>query len=254
MILKKNGSLSWLEFELLAEVPGLVHGVFSRQGGVSQPPFDSLNASFTVGDLFTAGDRPEAVQENRRRIQQSLQFPSLISMGQVHGSAVMLVDNREQPLLVCDGLITAEKGRGLMAQHADCQAAILYDPIHRALAVVHAGWRGQVQNIYKICIEKMGAQFGSRPQELLIGISPSLGPSHAEFIHYKTEFPEEFWPFADLYHFNLWEIARYQLEQCGVLPHHIEIAQICTYTDSANYFSYRRNKVRGCNATVACLL
>lgn len=249
MILKKNGLLTWLEFELLTEIPGLVHGVFSRQGGLSQPPFDALNLSYTVGDL------PETVAENRRRIQRSLQLPSLISMNQVHGANVIVIGG-EEPLTtpVCDALITGEKGRGLMAQHADCQAVIFYDPVHRGLAVVHAGWRGQVHNIYKGCIQKMEAQFGSKPQDLLVGIAPSLGPSHAEFIHYRTEFPKEFWPFVKAScHANLWEIARYQLEQCGVLPHHIEIAHICTHTHAADYFSYRRDKITGRNATVACL-
>ena len=245
MILKTNGSLSWLEFELLAEVPGLVHGVFSRKGGKSQPPFDALNTALTVGDCQAA------VKENRTSIQQALNLSSLIAMSQVHGS---LVKHTDEPQLVCDGLMTADKGKGLMVQHADCQAVILYDPIHRALAVVHAGWRGLVQEIYKSCIEKMAAQFGSRPQDLLVGISPSLGPSHAEFIHYRTEFPREFWPFGNASnHFNLWEIAQDQLERCGILSHHIQVAGICTYTHSADYFSYRRDQLTGRNATVAAL-
>jgi polyphenol oxidase len=248
MILQKKGSLHWLQFELLTEIPGLVHGVFSRQGGVSEAPFHSLNAALSKGDAV------EAIQENRRRIKEAMNISFLVSMQQVHGADVALVENKELPPPICDALMTGKRDLGLMALHGDCQAAIFYDPIYKALAVVHAGWRGQVQNIYKACIQKMGSHFGSRPQDLLVGISPSLGPLHAEFLNYKREFPEEFWSFQDAFHhFNLWELARYQLERCGVLPHHIEIAEVCTYIHSADYFSYRRDKVTGRNATVAGL-
>jgi polyphenol oxidase len=136
----------------------------------------------------------------------------------------------------------------------DCQAAILYDPIHRALANVHAGWRGNVQNIYRTAVQKMVHSFGSKPQDLLVGISPSIGPKHAEFKNYKSEFPEEFWEFqVKPTYFDLWQIARHQFESSGVLAHHIQIAEICTFDHPSDYFSYRRDKTTGRHATVAML-
>ena len=141
-----------------------------------------------------------------------------------------------------------------MVRHADCQAAIFYDPKNKAVANVHSGWRGNVKNIYRSTIQKMRRVFGSKPADLLVCISPSLGPDCAEFIHYKAEFPEDFWAFQiKPYYFNLWAIARYQLELSGILPHHIEIAEICTNTEVEDYFSYRREKVSGRHATLAML-
>ena len=141
-----------------------------------------------------------------------------------------------------------------MIKHADCQAAIFYDPVHHAVSCVHAGWRGNVQNIYAHAIAFMAGKFHSQPADILVCISPSLGPHFSEFKNYKTEFPESFWPFQIRpNYFNLWEISRTQLQECGILPHHIEIASICTYANEQDFFSYRRDKVTGRNATVVAL-
>ena len=142
-----------------------------------------------------------------------------------------------------------------MIKHADCQAAIFYDPVHKALANVHCGWRGNVKNIYRVAVQKMKFTFGTNPKDLLVGISPSLGPDHSEFIHYQTEWPEEFWRFQVRPNYlDLWAIARDQLEQCGLLPHHIEVAGICTFANPQDFFSHRRDKITGRHATVAMLL
>ncbi len=249
VLLKQKEDLQWLEFELLSEIPGLIQGVFLRNGGVSQPPFGTLNVTERFGDVA------EAVKENHKRISRALGVPSLFYGNQVHGCELALVKALEKRTPSCDGLVTGQPGLPLMVMHADCQAAIFYDPLHKALAVVHAGWRGLVQNIYKATLQKMGRDFGTLPKDTLVCIAPSLGPNHSEFIHYKKEFPPSFWAFKnETHHFNLWEIARDQLKQCGILSHHIQIAEICTYSNPEHYFSYRRDKVTGRNATVASLL
>jgi polyphenol oxidase len=249
MIRKKNGAIEWLEFELLADQSGLVHGVFLRHGGISPGPFGSLN----VGG--GAGDTAENVLENRNRILRALNVEQYVAGFQVHSNTVAWVQEENQQVGECDALITDKTNLALMIKHADCQAAVFYDPIHRALANVHSGWRGNVKNIYRATVQKMRESFGTKPEDLLVGVSPSLGPNHAEFKNYKTEFPEEFWTFqVRPEYFDLWAIARYQLEQCGVLAHHIEIAGICTYANDVDYFSYRRDKVTGRNnATLAML-
>jgi hypothetical protein len=249
MLFKQKGDLQWLEFELLSGIPGLVHGVFLRSGGVSLPPFGTLNVTERFGDTI------ENVKENHRRISQALNLHPIVYGNQVHGSEVVLVKGLGDQVPCCDGLITEQPGTPLMVMHGDCQAAIFYDPLHKALAVVHAGWRGLVQNIYKAALQKMKENFGTVPENLLVGIGPSLGPNHSEFIHYKKEFPPSFWAFKDeTDHFNLWEIAKDQLNQCGILPHHMQIAEICTYSNQEHYFSYRRDKITGRNATIAGLL
>ena len=152
-------------------------------------------------------------------------------------------------------MITQKTDLALMILHADCQAAIFYDPVHGAIANVHSGWRGNVKNIYLATIQKMARVFGSKPQDLLVEISPSLGPDNSEFRNYRTELPQEFWEFqVRPEYFDLWAIARHQLEQCGVLSHHIQIAEICTFANPQDYFSYRRDKIIGSHATLAKII
>ncbi len=116
-----------------------------------------------------------------------------------------------------------------MIRHADCQATIFYDPEHNAIANVHCGWRGNVQNIYRATAFEMRKTFSSKPENILVGISPSLGPEKSEFINYRKEFPESFLPYEiKPTYFDLWAISRMQLEASGILPHHIEVASICT--------------------------
>lgn len=246
MIKKSSASLHWVEFELFSKIPGLVHGTFSRLGGVSSPPFHSLNVGLSVGD------DPECVAKNLSAVQRSLGLSSLLPMTQVHEDSILLASSLLSP---CDGLVTSKRGVGLLVQHADCQAALFYDPIHRAVAAVHAGWRGLVKQIYKKALHALAFHFGTKPQDVLVGISPSLGPNCAQFLHYQTEFPKALWRFQHTpFHFNLWEASRFQLEESGVLPSHIEIAGICTYSHPEEYFSYRRQKITGRNATVIGLL
>ena len=246
MIRKKQGKIEWLEFEIFADHPELIHGVFLRHGGVSGGPLTSL---MPEGE---PGTRRRILLRIVMRIMQALNMKYFVSGKQVHGDVVAWVKEANQQVGDCDALITDKMNIGLMIKHADCQAAVIYDPVHRALANVHSGWRGNVKNIYRTTVQKMAQSFGSRPEDLLVGISPSLGPDHAEFKNYKVEFPEEFWPFqVRPEYFDLWAIARHQFEQCGVLPHHIEIAGICTYANREDYFSYRRDKVTGRHATIA---
>lgn len=246
MIRKRAGDVEWLEFELFASEPKLVHGIFLRRGGISKGPYASLN----VGGRTE--DEAANIEENRRRILDALGIKKYVSCRQVHSDGVAVVDEESQAIGDCDAMITQQTNLGLMILHADCQAAILYDPVHGALANVHSGWRGNVKNIYRAAIEKMAQAYGSKPQDLLVGISPSLGPHNAEFKNYRTELPPEFWEFqVRPEYFDLWAIARHQLEECGVLPHHIQIAEICTFANPQDYFSYRRDKIIGSHATLA---
>ena len=254
MIRKKQGEIEWLEFELFANKP-IKHAVFLRKGGVSLDSFHSLNT------IFETGDDPQNVEENLKRIQSALNIETLISSYNVHGTHIELINEAKNMVPDCDGLMTQQKNWGLLVNHADCQATIFYDPAHHALAIVHAGWKGQADKIYHKTIDKMGQAFGTRPEDLLVAISPSLGPKNSEFINYRVELPEEFWHFqVKPTYFDLWAISHHQLEECGVAAHHIEIAEIDTYAHPEDFFSYRREKAKGrlekitgCHATVAAL-
>ncbi len=249
MIRKEKNGIAWLEFELLQSFPELSHGVFLKQGGCSQSPYGGLNTGYDIGD------DPEAVKANLDRIQETLGLPRIDAGRQRHQNH--LVEVTPTPFAQrpeCDGLYTNVRGAGLMVKHADCQVGIFYDPVCKVVATVHSGWRGSVLNIYAMMIERLRDRFGCHPANLHVAISPSLGPQWAEFKNYREELPEAFWDYQvrPLY-FDFWAISRSQLEVCGVLSHHIQIAEICTYNDK-EFFSYRRDKPTGRNATVAALL
>lgn len=240
----KNG-LKWLEFDILSN---LAHASFSRRGGKSTGFFDSLNLSYGVGD------DSESVKANRQLIVDHFNSAKLVSSLQCHSKKIARVFKHSPEVLEnFDALVTNEPGLALLINHADCQAGIFFDPIQKALGVVHAGWRGSVLNIYGDTIGYMQKAFGTNPADLLVGISPSLGPLDAEFINYRQELPEEFWQFQiKPTYFDFWAISQYQLQKGGILPHHIEMAKISTYSDS-DYFSYRREKKTGRQGTCAML-
>ncbi|MEN9343804.1 MAG: hypothetical protein RLZZ453_591 [Chlamydiota bacterium] len=247
MLVEKKNGLCRLHFELFAKYPHLFHGTLLRQGGFSTPPFDSLNLGFHVGDDATV------VKKNWAKVKQTFALSHVASMNQVHGCRIVHV--KGPSVTECDGLITNTLGLSLVALHADCQAAIFYDPKRNALGIVHAGWRGQMAGIYAACVQSMQNAFGSLPQDLYVAISPSLGPCHAEFTDYQKEIPESFWLFKqNQCHFNLSAIAEKQLHDLGIPKAQIQTANLCTYQNQENFFSYRRDKQTGRHGTFAMIL
>lgn len=242
-------------FRNLSSVPGLVNGVFTRHGGVSDPPYDSLNT------VWNNGDNPEAVRENLSRIKRAMGVEQLIASPQVHGDTIHVVDesnistlNPHYPLLYTppgDALVTRERRVGLLVKIADCQAIFLVDPIRRVIANIHCGWRGSVKNLAGKVVNFLKAQFDSNPEDILAGISPSLGPCCAEFRNFRTELPESFWTYqVQPTYFDFWSISRWQLIQAGLLPENIEFANRCTVCESNDFFSYRAEGITGRNAAV----
>ncbi len=215
---------------------------------MSLPPYASLNVGVDVGD------NPGHVRENLKRIADFLDLRALYQGDLMHGTTVHTVA-AGSPLFFpsCDGLVTRERGVGLLMTHADCQVALFYDPGEGIIGAAHAGWRGNVQRMYTKMVQRF-VELGSHPREILVAISPSLGPDHAEFKDYKTHFPPSFWPFqVSPCHFDLWAIAKRELLDAGIVENHIEIAQVCTYCHGGDYFSYRREHLTGRNGTVIAL-
>lgn len=250
MLHKTQENVKWLEFELFAPFPKLKHAIFLRHGGISTGDLASLNFG------YTRGDNPLNVTANISKIKNILDIPFLASCKQHHGKEIMEVtSDNPQDTPACDALATSHPGIGLMIKHADCQAAIFYDPVNHAVANVHSGWRGSVQNIYAEAIAFMQSRFGSLPQNIHVGISPSLGPQEAEFVNYRQELPIHFWDYQikPLY-FDFWEISHMQLIESGILDHHIQFAKISTYANPQDYFSHRYCKDTGRHATIAELI
>jgi YfiH family protein len=252
---KKWNGLEWLEFDLLSQFPKVKHAVFTRHGGCSQGAYANLNTGLSVGD------NPHHVATNIERISAQLRndTPHWINYAwgnAVHGKQIAHVHaSSPQEAKGCDGLITNQLGRSLMMKHGDCQVGLFYDPVNHATANVHAGWRGSVANIYQEAVRHLQDVFGSNPANIHVCITPSLAPEEAEFINYKTELPDTFWDFQTKPNFfDFWAISTYQLQAEGILPHHIEIARIGTMANPEDFFSHRRDKITGRNASCITLL
>jgi len=241
--------VEWIEFDSLEAYPHVVHGIFLRYGGASEGRFATLNVADNVGD------HPDRVKVNREQIRKALSVPKVVYARQVHGTNVHRVTAKNSDQVpTADALITTEKGIGLGVLHADCQAALFYDPVHEAVGIAHAGWRGSAQNIYAQTVEAMHREIGTQPHNLMVCISPSLGPDHAEYKNFKQDLPEDFWEFQTKPgYFDFWAISQKQLTQCGVPEKNIEISGVCTHCNAKEYFSYRRDKETGRHATVIAL-
>lgn len=249
MEFEKN-KIQWLEYDLFEDHPILNARTYLRHGGVSEKHFLSLNVSDRVGD------HPDNVKMNRDIIKKSLpNEPKLVFANQIHTDVVTLVtkDNFNKQF-DCDALVTKEKNIALVITHADCQAALFFDPEYQVIAAVHAGWRGLTLNIYQKTIDFMKANFNSRPQNISVVMSPCLCEKHSEFKNYKKEFPKEFWSYQkEKFHFDLKQIGLDQLKKAGVENKNIEIADDCTFCNANDYYSHRRDKDTGRNATLICL-
>ena len=177
--LRHSGGLWRGSFSLFHE-EGLAHGISTRMGGVSKPPFAALNMALHVGDC--AAD----VLENRRLFAEALGLDAarIVTPRQVHGDEVRLVrasdagmgaSRYDESVPACDALMTAESGLPLLLCFADCVPLLFFDPVRRVIAAAHAGWKGTVAEIGRKTVQRMGEAFGSRPQDILAGIGPSIG-------------------------------------------------------------------------------
>lgn len=246
-----NGRIYYTS-SLLAGLPEVVHGFFTRQGGVSAGAYHSLNVSLAVGD------GPEAVAENLGRMRQALGLTGLAGAAQVHGGRAAVITSldqaRAEDIPEVDILVTTVPGLGLLIKQADCQAVMFYDPVNRVVANIHCGWRGQVHNILGETVRLLQSRFGTRPGDLYAAVGPSLGPCCAEFINFRREIPPALWDYqVRPNHFDLWRLSRDQLAAAGLLPERLEVAGLCTRCGVNDFYSYRRDRVTGRQGAVIAL-
>jgi polyphenol oxidase len=223
---------------------GVPHAIFSRQGGVSGPPFSSLNLGYSVDD-----DRI-AVRENRRRAFACLgRTPeSAPDIYQVHSDRVLLARHRTngEPLPEADGWVCADSAFTLFLRFADCVPILLYDPVQRAVGIAHAGWKGTAAQIPARAVEALQLYFGSLPEDILAGIGPSIGPDHyavgddviqAMRDSFGIHAGEMLGKGSKGWHLNLWKANEIALRAAGV--RRIEIAGLCTACHAEDWFSHR---------------
>lgn len=152
----------------------------TRNGGVSQFPYNTLNFS------FQRADRRENVMENFRRLSVAMNIPMehMVLSRQVHGSNVTIVGKehrgmgltRESTYGDTDALVTAEGGVALVTFYADCTPVYLYDPVKGVIGLIHSGWRSTLQNISAKTIRLMKKEFGCHSEDIRAAIGPHIGP------------------------------------------------------------------------------
>jgi len=144
-----------------------------------------------------------------------------------------------------DALITTAPGVWIGIRTADCAPLILADPVRRAVAVVHAGWRGTVNGIAMRAVERLAAQAGSRPQDLVAAVGPAIGHCCLELGPEVTPHFAPWWPErSDLggrVYLDLAATIQRQLESAGLPPRNVHLASACTRCDEARFHSYRRD-------------
>jgi polyphenol oxidase len=231
------GDLELLRFSQLSDLPRVMHGISTRAGGVSEGPCESLNVSYSVGDA--AGN----VEENLRRLAAAVgtDRERLFAAYQVHGRAVIVADADTAERPKGDVLATGSTHRVLMLRYADCTPVLLADIRGRAVAAVHAGWRGSALRAAAAAVEALQEAFGCHPSDLVAGIGPAIGPCcYTVGADVEEAFADRPWLFCEG-KLDLWSANREALVDAGVPVSHIEISGICTQCESERFFSHRAN-------------
>jgi YfiH family protein len=229
-------------FKGLASEVGLDHALFTRRGGVSRPPFATLNMGHTVGDDLTA------VRANHRRALATLGWrqEDVATCYQVHGARVAVVgaSDRGRVCPETDALVTADPGVVLMLRFADCAPVLFYDRRRRVVGLAHAGWRGVVAGVLPAAVAALREAFGCRPTDLWAGVGPSIGPCCYEVgqevvkqVSLSVNGNDLFRRENDRLHLDLWAAVRCQLEEAGVGL--VEVAELCTACRTDDWFSHR---------------
>lgn len=169
---------------LLADLPGLRHAFFTRQGGASEGIYASLNHG--VGSK----DDAQRVQENRRRSAAHFGLPPerLLTAYQVHSPEAVIVHEPWPERPQVDGVVTAAPGLACGALAADCAPVLLADPQARVVAAAHAGWRGALGGVVDSAIARM-VELGAAPGRIVAAVGPCIGPASYEVgLEFLAEF------------------------------------------------------------------
>lgn len=192
MIEQRQDNACYLQFGNFQQFPKLVHGIFTREGGYSESPYNGLNTS---GSL-RGGDNLDNVIRNRQLALHSLMLDNTpcVTLWNVHGADVFVPDVREhwrsdwayhtyytqawmaEEIHKGDALITQQRGVALALSFADCTPIALYDPVTQSIGIAHGGWRGTARGVVLATIGAMIEQFGSQPRNIYAGIGPAIGP------------------------------------------------------------------------------
>lgn len=263
---KANEPVNFVVLDELAELPWLGHAVSTRRGGVSKPPYDSLNLG-----LFT-DDETDRVRQNYKRFAEAAGFDleRLICCRQIHGDRIHVITEGEKdlleeksrekekglPLLLDDGdgLITNLPNRPIGIFTADCYSVFLVDKERRAIGACHAGWKGTILKVTLQLLRRMTHHFNTDPKDVTALIGPGIGKEAYEVgdnviisIRAVTPYWTELVEFQKnrRWQLDLREAQRRQLLNGGIPAEQIHAVERCTHSEKDLFFSHRRDGVTG---------
>lgn len=245
-----NG-VPYLVYPMLEQTGVVKHGFTTRLGGVSKGYCATMNIS------TTRGDDPRDVEENKRRLAEAIGVrpEDMTFTHQTHTVNVAVVEeeDRGKRFMETDGMVTNVPGICLVTFYADCVPLYLVDPVRKVIGLSHSGWRGTVNRMGRVTLEKMHEVYGTDPEDVVAAIGPSICQDCYEvsedvILEFQKTFSRELW--KDIfyrkengkYQLNLWEANRQILLGAGILPEHISMPNLCTCCNPEFLYSHRASQ------------
>lgn len=254
-----DASTPFISFDALKDIPFIKQGFSTKLGGASGGVFSTMNLG------FDRGDDNENVLENYKRIARSIGFDEhkLVLTDQWHTTNIRVATSKDCGKGIfkdanyesIDGHITDEPGVVLLVFGADCPSIFLVDKKNKAIGLCHSGWKGTVNRISKVTLAAMRNQFGTRPEDVVAVIGPSISRDCYEVGSdvadpFVEEFKCEAAAFPGIvtkgkregkYQLDLWEANKAILKSCGLLTENIHVSGVCTMSNPDILFSHRRD-------------
>lgn len=254
-IINAKGNLQYITFKNLESTSLVRHAFTTKTGGVSEGFYASMNMG------FGRGEEREKVCKNYEIICDAIGIDTgnLVFSKQTHTNNVLCVTSKDKgtgftkpSFNDIDGLITNEKNVALVTQYADCTPLLFLDPVKKVIAASHSGWRGTVQQIGAVTVDKMVNNFGCDAKDILAVIGPSIckdcyevdTPVYNEFKKLPIDLSDVFTrKDSDHFMLNLKLANKKILLNAGILEEHIELCDICTACNNEELYSHRKQGI-----------
>ena len=271
---QRAGEVEYLTFPLLSAQPGIIHAFSTRRGGVSRGIYATMNLS------FTRGDEEDRVQENFRRMAAALHtdVEHMVCTYQTHTTNIRRAEMadggkgivRERGYTDVDGLVTNDRNLCLVCFFADCVPLYFVDRKHGAIGLAHSGWRGTVAGMGECMVRRMTQEFGTKPEDLVAAIGPSICQDCYEvseevaeqFEQLRISIPESdrlltelveqgVYPHRQIlrpgkgvgkYQLDLWLANLLVLRGAGIPLSGLQVTDVCTCCNSGYLFSHRASQ------------
>ncbi len=251
MVLKEKNGVKYLTIPSFERAGGVTAAFSTRIGGISPKPFDTLNFS------RKREQNEKNFEVNFRRFADAVSFDadSAVGINYAHSGAVYRVGRKDKGRgifdealpQVCDGLYTDEPGVPILSFHADCVPLFFYDPVRRAAAVCHAGWRGVAAHMAANAVEAL-CSLGCKNENILAAIGPCISVRHYEVGEEVRDIFLEIFGTQTVqkhegrYYADLNKACLIDMMRAGLMAENISDAALCTYSNDELFFSHRRDK------------